>query len=73
MEISLKGRRALVTGANSGIGAGIAAGLAAAGRAGRGQLRRRSRTAAAPSWRASARRGGEAVWPSRPTWPTPAR
>lgn len=31
MEISLKGRRALVTGANSGIGASIAAGLAAAG------------------------------------------
>lgn len=31
MEISLKGRRALVTGANSGIGAGIAGALAAAG------------------------------------------
>jgi NAD(P)-dependent dehydrogenase (short-subunit alcohol dehydrogenase family) len=31
MEISLKGRRALVTGANSGIGAGIAKALAAAG------------------------------------------
>jgi len=31
MEISLEGRRALVTGANSGIGAGIAAGLATAG------------------------------------------
>ena len=31
MEISLKGRRALVTGANSGIGAGIAKELAAAG------------------------------------------
>jgi glucose 1-dehydrogenase len=31
MEVSLKGRRALVTGANSGIGAGIAKELAAAG------------------------------------------
>ena len=31
MEVSLEGRRALVTGANSGIGASIAAGLAAAG------------------------------------------
>ena len=31
MEISLKGRRALVTGANSGIGASIANALAAAG------------------------------------------
>jgi NAD(P)-dependent dehydrogenase (short-subunit alcohol dehydrogenase family) len=31
MEISMKGRRALVTGANSGIGASIAASLAAAG------------------------------------------
>ena len=31
MEISLEGKRALVTGANSGIGASIAAGLAAAG------------------------------------------
>jgi glucose 1-dehydrogenase len=31
MEISIKGKRALVTGANSGIGASIAVGLAAAG------------------------------------------
>ncbi len=31
MEISLKGKRVLVTGANSGIGASVAAGLAAAG------------------------------------------
>lgn len=31
MEISIKGKRALVTGANSGIGASIATGLAAAG------------------------------------------
>lgn len=31
MEVSLEGKRALVTGANSGIGASIAAGLAAAG------------------------------------------